>query len=430
MRGPLGEPGFGRLWVAAFFAESAEWMLQVALPVHLFRTTGSATSTALSIVLGMLPMVLLSPLAGVVADRWDRRLVMCAVSVGQALVVLPLLSLSGAAVVYVVMAAQAGLAAAFEPARSALVPQLVGVGEVTAANGLMSVNGNVARLAGGWLGGALLGASGLGAVVTGYVAALALAVILLLKPFGRKENTPGAAVPEPMLRAWLDGLREVARHRRLRPVGAAVVLGSVAQGMFLVLFVVYVLDTLGGSEADAGLLRGVQAIGGLTAGLALATIARRIAPVALLGWGALAMGVLSAVIWNLAAVTTAIGVYAGLFMAVGAPAVLVGAGQLAEVQSVVPPERAGRVLSTVFAVVSAGLSAGALLTGALIPVVGSAALLDAQAGLYLLAGLIVLVAHRTSRRRWEYRPALLGGGRKAGLAGRPRPGRAAAGLRR
>ncbi|MFD9895376.1 MFS transporter [Amycolatopsis sp. NPDC059027] len=428
MKGPLGEPGFGRLWVAAFFAESAEWMLQVALPLQLFRTTGSATSTALSIVLGMLPMVLLSPIAGVVADRWDRRLVMSAVAVGQAIVVLPLLAFSGAPVVYVVMAAQAGLASAFEPARSALVPQLVGVADVTAANGLMSVNGNVARLAGGWLGGALLGASGLGTVVLGYVAALAAAVLLLLKPFGRKENTPHVGAREPVLRAWVDGLRELARHRRLRPVGAALVFGSVAQGMFLVLFVVYVLDTLGGSEADAGLLRGVQAIGGLVAGLALATIARRIAPAALLGWGALAMGVLSAVIWNLAAVTTVIGAYVGLFMAVGAPAVLIGAGQLAEVQSVVPRERAGRVLSTVFAVVAAGASVGALLTGALIPVLGSAVLLDAQAGLYLLAGLIVLVARRKPIR--EYRSALLGGGRKAGPAGRPRPGRAAAGLRR
>ncbi|GAA4534593.1 MFS transporter [Amycolatopsis samaneae] len=428
MKGPLGEPGFGRLWVAAFFAESAEWMLQVALPVHLFRTTGSATSTALSIVLGMLPMVLLSPVAGVVADRWDRRLVMTAVSAGQAIVVLPLLSFTGAPVVYVVMAAQAGLAAAFEPARNALVPQLVGVTEVTAANGLMSVNGSVARLAGGWLGGALLGESGLGTVVAGYVAALAAAVLLLLKPFGRKENTPRTTVREPVVRAWVDGLRELARHRRLRPVGAAVVLGSVAQGMFLVLFVVYVLDTLGGSEADAGLLRGVQAIGGLAAGLALATVARRVAPTALLGWGALAMAVLSGVIWNLAAVTTAIGVYAGLFMAVGAPAVLTGAGQLAEVQSIVSPERAGRVLSTVFAMVAAGMSAGALLAGALIPVFGTAALLDVQAGLYLLAGLIVLVARRRSTRERERRS--FGGGRKAGPAGLPRPGRAAAGLRR
>ncbi|WP_116206427.1 MFS transporter, partial [Amycolatopsis circi] len=159
MRRLLAAPGFARLWVSAFFGETAEWMLQVALPVYLFVRTGSAVTTALSIVLGLLPAVLLSPIAGVVADRWDRRVVLAAVCAGQALVVLPLLI--GAelpvAAVYAVMAAQAGLASVFEPARSALVPELVGVEDVTSANGLMSVNGSVARLAGGWAGGALLG---------------------------------------------------------------------------------------------------------------------------------------------------------------------------------------------------------------------------------------------------------------------------------
>ncbi len=82
----LGEPAFARLWVAAFFGETAEWMLQVAIPLYLFTATGSATATALSIVLGLLPAVLLSPVAGVVADRWDRRLVLAGVCCALALV--------------------------------------------------------------------------------------------------------------------------------------------------------------------------------------------------------------------------------------------------------------------------------------------------------------------------------------------------------
>ncbi len=394
----LGVPAFARLWVAAFFGETAEWMLQVALPLYVFQRTGSAATTALSIVLGLLPAVLLSPVAGVVADRWNRRAVLFGVCCGLAVVALPLLAEPGVAVVYAVMAAQAALASVFEPARNALVPELVGVADVTAANGLMSVNGSVARLAGGWAGGALLGFGGLADVITGYLAVLTVAVALLAKPFHRV--TAPAAVParEPVVRAWLDGLGELTRDRRLWRTGFALVLTSLAQGMFLVLFVVYVLDVLGGSEADAGLLRGVQALGGLAAGFALATVARRVAPAALLGWGALALGLLSALIWNLWPVTTALGVYVGLFAVAGAPGVVVGAGVLSEIQRAVAPERAGRVLSTTFAVVATFTTAGALLAGTLVAATGPAVLLNVQAGVYVLAGAVVLVRRRRTRQ--------------------------------
>ncbi|WP_439380410.1 MFS transporter [Amycolatopsis lexingtonensis] len=390
MKQLLGVPAFARLWVAAFFGETAEWMLQVALPVYVFQCTGSAATTALSIVLGLLPAVLLSPVAGVVADRWNRRAVLFGVCCGLAVVALPLLAEPGVAVVYAVMAAQAALASVFEPARNALVPELVGVADVTGANGLMSVNGSVARLAGGWAGGALLGFGGLADVITGYLIVLAVAAALLAKPFRRVAAPVPAAARGPVVRAWLDGLRELTRNRRLWRTGVALVCTSLAQGMFLVLFVVYVFDVLGGSEADAGLLRGVQAIGGLAAGFALATVARRVAPTALLGWGSLAMGVLSAVIWNLSLVTTALGLYVGLFVLVGAPGVVVGAGVLSEIQSAVVPERAGRVLSTTFAVMATFTTVGALLAGTLVSVTGPAVLLDVQAGVYVLAGVLML----------------------------------------
>jgi Na+/melibiose symporter-like transporter len=259
----------------------------------------------------------------------------------------------------------------------------------------MSVNGSIARLAGGWAGGALLGFGGLADVVTGYLAVLAVAAALLAKPF-RRVAAP-AASREPVVRAWLDGLRELTGNRRLRRTGAALVLMSLAQGMFLVLFVVYVLDVLGGSEADVGLLRGVQALGGLGAGIVLATVARRVAPAALLGWGSLALGLLSAVIWNLWLVTTELGLYVGLFAVAGAPGVVVGTGVLSEIQSVVAPERAGRVLSTTFAVMAGCTTAGALLAGALVAATGPALLLNVQAGVYVLAGALMLAGKRGFR---------------------------------
>ncbi|WP_308190269.1 MFS transporter [Amycolatopsis sp. GM8] len=89
MRSPLRDKAFARLWIAGLFAETAEWMLQVALPVFIYQATGSAASTALTMIAGILPIVVLSPVAGLAADRYDRRLLLCAVCFAQAAVAIP-----------------------------------------------------------------------------------------------------------------------------------------------------------------------------------------------------------------------------------------------------------------------------------------------------------------------------------------------------
>lgn len=409
----LKESAFARLWTAAFFSETAEWMLQVALPVFIYRMTGSAASTAASVVLGLLPAVLLSPVAGVLADRWNRRLVLCVVCAGQAVVAVPLFLVTGAGsvpLVYLVMAAQAGLASLFEPARNALIPELVPAGELTGANGMMSVNSSVARLAGGWVGGLLLGAGGLGWVVTAYLATLVVAAAILAMPFARVQAPVAAGGHEPMVRAWIDGLAEIKRSRPLRVTGAMLVLMSLAQGMFLVLFVLFVLNTLNGSEADVGLLRGVQAIGGLLAGLSVATIARKVPAAKLLGWGTLVLGVVSALIWDSAFLTTALPVYVGLFMVVGAPGVAGGAGLLSVIQAATPPERAGRVLSTGFAGMALFNAVGALAAGVLVVPLGLTGTLNIQAALHVCAGLIVLIGLVWGRGKAVREPELAAAG--------------------
>jgi MFS family permease len=387
----LGDRAFARLWIAGLFAETAEWMLQVALPVFIYQATGSASSTALTMVAGILPIVLLSPVAGMVVDRYDRRKLLCVVCFAQALVSLPLLT-AGGALIFVVMMAQSGLASLFEPARNALVPALVGKERLTAANGLMGINSNVARLAGSSLGGVVLGFAGLGWVVALYLVLLVVAGLLLARRFATQPSL--SARPVTLWRGWLDGLADIGRNRRLRVAAMAAVVMSVAQGMFLVLFVIFVTGPLGGGEAEVGLLRGVQAIGGFAAGVVLATAAKRITPGKLLGWGTVVLGLTSALIWNSAYLTTALGLYLGLFMVVGAPAVVAGSGLLAAIQEAAVPERTGRVASTTFATMATFQAVGMLAAGALVGRIDLTALLDVQSALYFTAGLIVLFGPR------------------------------------
>jgi MFS family permease len=381
---------FVRLWIAAFCSETAEWMLQVALPIAVYQATGSTTSTAVMMVLGLVPAVLLSPVAGVLADQVDRGRLLLLVALGQAVAAAPLLALDGATWVgAVVMAAQASLAALFEPARNALLPEIVGPDRVTAANGLIASGTNVSRLGGAWLGGLLFAVGGVATVYIGYASVLLVSVGALAARFGGR---PARTHRVPALREWLDGLDLIRRDRGLWVTGTALLLAGVAQGMFLVLFVPFVYDVLHGGAEAVGLLRGIQAVGGFAAGLGLAVLARRTAPSRLLGWGALLCGVLSAVIWNGPGLTTALGVYIGLFAAVGAPGVAVNTGLMAVLQTSAPPAATGRLISSAVAAIAFGITVGMLVAGAGADLVGPAALLDAQAALYLLAGALVLLA--------------------------------------
>ena len=384
--GLLRHAAFMRLWLSGLFAETAEWMLQVALPVYVYQATASAGSTALVMVTGIVPMLLVSPAAGMIADRFDRRRVLYVVCLGQAVVSVPLLFSGQQALIYLVMAAQSALASLFEPTRNALVPALVGPNRLASANGLMGFNSSVSRLAGSSLGGLVLGLWGLGWVIAGYLAALVIAALLLVPRFGVHVESS----PSPSAGGWFDGVKAF-RDPELRATGITLALMSLGQGMFLVLFVVFVTGPLRGGDADVGLLRGIQAVGGLGAGLLIAAVANRVSAVRLMGLGILTLGLGSALIWNLPHLTIVFWLYVVLFALVGAPAVVAGAGALTAVQLRVSDEQAGRVLAAVFAGMAGLQTVGALVAGFLVGVVGLDVLLDVQAGMLVAAGIAALL---------------------------------------
>jgi hypothetical protein len=373
---------FGLLWAGGLISETGDWFLLVGLPFWVLQETGSSLVTASVFLVGLLPGLVVGPLAGVLVDRWDRRRTLVAVSLAEAAFLLPLLAVDGRDrlwIVYLVIAVEATLAQLNDPARNALVPTLVPKDDLVGANALIGLNTNVARLAGSPLGGILVEVAGLPGLVIGDAASFLLgaALIGLVRPVGvGRQGTVGgpgtmdgpatvehpmavdalatkdgpvpldpavtvdpavtaepsvtaerarsnsasrfagprrgsvadgeaegsglstapvqgaAAEPRGVVGEWVDGLRVVAGDREL--VWGLVVngLAAVAQGIFTVLFVLFVTRVLGGDGADVGLLRGVQAIGGLLGGVVVVGLARRLEPGRLLGVSLLVFAVI------------------------------------------------------------------------------------------------------------------------------------------
>lgn len=366
---------------AGLISETGDWLLLVALPILVYEITGSTLGTAIAFLVELAPPILLGTVAGRLADRWNRRRALVWLSVVQAATLLPLLVAGGRLwLVYVVIAVQAGLAAFTEPTRNALVPAIAPPEHLVGANSLMSLGNNLGRLVGGSLGGFLLVLGGLPAIVAVDAVSFGLAALLYARiRSGRHETTaekPGGAVE--------SGAYD---RRRVRAGLAVAGLSAAAQGMFVVLFVPFVYRELQGGADEAGLFRGVQAIGAIVAGLALGLLASRLRAGVLAAAGMGAFGVLDLLIWNGSLVTNAQPLYVGLFIAIGAPGVIAVTGLFSALQEA-GQGRVGRVFGAVTTVFAAGQAVGMIVAGLLGDRVSLVPMLNVQASLYLLAALV------------------------------------------
>jgi Na+/melibiose symporter-like transporter len=201
---------------------------------------------------------------------------------------------------------------------------------------------------------------------------------------------------------WVDGLRVTVGDRELRWGLVVNGLAAVAQGIFTVLFVVFVARVLGGDGADVGLLRGVQAIGGLLGGVLVVGLAGRLEPGRLLGVSLLVFAAVDLAIWNGPALTTAGWLYLGLFVAAGIPGIGVLTGLTALVQERTADAYLGRVFATYLGSFNGLMAVGMLLGGLLGDAVGVVAVLNGQAGLYLLAGVVAVATLGRRARQGGY----------------------------
>src|SRR5436305_8648062 len=154
---------FRRLWMAQIVSEIGDWFYSLAIYSLLLQLTGRASSVALALVLQVLPQTFVGPAAGVVNDRVRRKHVMITADLVRMAVVLAMLlvrSRSTVWLVYPLLLLETVMAAFFEPARNAVVPNITSRDEIIVANTLSSATWSVNLLIGASVGGlvaALLG---------------------------------------------------------------------------------------------------------------------------------------------------------------------------------------------------------------------------------------------------------------------------------
>ena len=278
----LRVPDFRLLWGGGLISSLGSWLLVLAIPAHILAVTGSLRDTGLALAAEYLPQLALGPVAGAVADRWDRRRLMSGANLfcAGAVAVMLLGTAPGRTwVLYAALAAESCGTVLYAPAAQARTPAIVGTGPLLAsANSLTSASNGIVRLIGGPLGGVLLAACGIRWLICADAVSylLAAAAVGLMSRSG--DGPPGhvaavGAVARELAEGW-RALRAQPTARALLPV---IVIFLAANASLSAVLIPFGIQRLGSSE-HTGLLLSCLGAGFLLGAPVIRVLLDRVGP--------------------------------------------------------------------------------------------------------------------------------------------------------
>src|SRR4051794_20369331 len=276
----LRNANFRRLLAALAVSQLGDWLYNVALLGYVFERTHSPILLGVTTAARVLPLVVLGPVAGILGDRFDRRLVMVVSDVARVAMMgaLALVVVTGAPVALVpVLAAMATVASSpYAPCVAASVPRIVEREHLTSANSWRAAIGPMAVVTGPALGALLLAVSGpaWAFVVNGVTFAVSAALTVSLRPREAFRPTGTAAAETGVWASVTAGARELLRRPTAARLVGADLLCSFCYGVQTVALVA-IASRLGHASSGYGLLLAGCGAGGLV-GASLAGRARRL----------------------------------------------------------------------------------------------------------------------------------------------------------
>lgn len=275
----LAHRNYRLYWSGGFVSNIGTWMQRVAQDwLVLLLTNNSGTALGITTGLQFLPILLLSPYAGAVADRLPKRrlLQLAQVMMAAPAIVLGLLAVTGRAEAWhvYVIALVFGIGTAFEaPVRQSFVSELVDADDLPNAVGLNAVSFNMGRIVGPAVAGLTIAAFGSGVAATGVVILLnALSYIPVAFALQRLRDLPFDPEADTSRRPGMvrDGLRYVrARPDLLLILGVMFFVGTFGLN-FQLTSALMATEVYGKGAGEYGVLGSTMALGSIVGSLVAA----------------------------------------------------------------------------------------------------------------------------------------------------------------
>lgn len=264
---------FSRLFAAQLISFAGDWFATVAILGLALEVTGSPAVASLFLVVQTGAFALASPIAGVLADRFDRRRLMVGADLARIPVALAFLFARDADTLWIAFAAAALLsvgAALFEPTSSASLPNLVDEAELPEANILIGSSWGTMLAVGAALGGAVAAAFGREVAFVVNAASFAVSAALIVgirRSFVETRRDPGLGVGARgghagVVASVVTVLRFARGNRTLAALLLAKTTFGVGSGV-IVLLAVFGRTVFAAGDAGIGILFAARGLGAL-----------------------------------------------------------------------------------------------------------------------------------------------------------------------
>lgn len=391
----LRQRNFSLLWIAGLISLLGDWVLYAIFPFYIAKSTGSALATGAMAVTDVLPGLLFGSIAGVFADRWDRKKTLIGSDLLRALILLFLFTVQPPRllwVVYIVAFVEASVSVFFGPAKVAMVQQVVNDQDLMSANALFSISDNVCRLVGPAIGGALFFSLGFrGLVIVDSLSYILSAILIVNIILSASFSVPLIAERQeaPKLtwlgfwQQWLQGFQFVRREHWLIVLFVFMAIAMAGQGIVNALLAIFAEQVVKMNAQVFGMFLSVQGIGGLMGGFIISKIGKALHPAQFLGISIGIVGLLLLLLVNVPLIPVVfVGIsLAGIFVI----------GWIVSLQTLlqqsVDKAYLGRMLGTYITMQTLSLLAGTAGGAILGNILGVVTTLSMAGGLLVLAGI-------------------------------------------
>ncbi|MFN2593598.1 MAG: MFS transporter [Actinomycetota bacterium] len=383
---------FWRFWLGQTVSKLGDSISWFALPLLVFKLTGSALNLGLTTAASFVPYLLFGLFIGAYVDRVQRKRMMVLTDVGRMLVMasIPVLALMNDLHVwwiYAVAFITSTQAIFFDSGEFAAIPSLVSQDDLVTANGRIQASYSAAQVVGPLLGGALLAVIAVYNLIWLDAASFALSAISigLVSASFNPEQPDEAKKPTTILHDVKEGLTYVLRHPVLRNISLMMAMVNFFAATTYTELVLFAKDRLAATDTQVGILFAAGSAGIVVTGL-LAGRLRKKWSFSRVALGALLLSGLFILFFSM---VREIWLAVPLWGAAGGLGILFNINTGSLRQAIVPNRLLGRVMSIASVLAWSAIPVGALLGGYLIEKTGRPALV--YAGIGIITAIIPMV---------------------------------------
>jgi putative nucleotidyltransferase with HDIG domain len=363
----LANQSFRRLWFGQAVSYYGDMMSVTGLAIMLFLITRSTGVVALGLIARVVPIIVFGLVAGPIVDRFNRQYVMIVADIARAvlMVTIPFLAVRWLPGVFIAVMLAAAASTVFNPAKQAILPNLVPQLQLIKANTLMTSSERVMELAGFAMAGIIAGAVSWAPLFLIDAATYVFSAVTLLGVWD-----VGHAQGQKRLRIVDDivaGMRFIGKQLTLRSTMLLTTLSAIFIGMTFPTLVVLTYRSLGSGAAGYGFLEAAIGAGAAAGALTVPALLRKYRAGALILMGIAGIGAGYALTGIFRDFSLALFV---LFLC-GVASTIYLVPLISLTQQQAPDYIRGRVMSSRFLLSQTGLLIGMALAGPLTDRVGA-----------------------------------------------------------